>query len=171
MWIVLGNTFEIKEELKTAGARFDPRFFWHFDHKDNGYPCIRISIEDVAEKSFIDVWQFHEYIWEYIEDLLKKNAPKTESQYVGNVGEKFEGSVILTSIHTYETHFTYYGELNYIYKFEDSNGNTIIWKTSNRDLEEGKTYLLTGKIKEHSEYKGDKQTILTRCKIAEAPQK
>ena len=27
MWIVLGNTFKIKEELKTAGARFDPRFF------------------------------------------------------------------------------------------------------------------------------------------------
>lgn len=70
-------------------------------------------------------------------------------------------------VHTYETHFTYYGELNFIYKFKDQNDNTIIWKTSNKDLEEGKTYRIKGTIKEHSEYDGDKQTVLTRCKIVE----
>ena len=171
MWIVIGDTFKIKEELKAAGARFNPRFFWHFDHEDTGYPCIKISIEDVAEKNDLDLWVLNDYIWEYIEDLLRKNAPKTESQYIGAVGDKLETTVTLTKIHTYETHFTYYGELNYIYKFKDTNGNTLIWKTSHKDIEESKTYKISGKIKEHSEYNGDKQTILTRCKITEAPQK
>ena len=165
MWIVLGDTYSIKEELKAAGAKFDQRFFWHFDHEDNGYSCIKISIEDVAKKSFIDVWQFNDYIWEYIEKLLKENAPKTSSEYIGNVGDKFEGSVTLIKIHTYETNFTYHGEINYIYKFSDENNNTIVWKTGYKNLKEGKTYRIKGRIKEHSEYNGDKQTVLIRCKV------
>lgn len=100
-----------------------------------------------------------------MKNLLKKNAPKTESQHIGNVGDKYEGSATLASIHTYETHFTYYGKTNYIYKFTDENDNTIIWKTSNKYLEEGKIYQIKGRIKEHNEYNGDKQTVLTRCKV------
>lgn len=167
MWIVLGDTFKIKEELKEAGAKFNNMFLWHFDHEDNGYECIKISIEDVAEKNFVGIWQFNDYIcvYEYIKKLFKENAPKTSSEHVGNIGDKYEDTVTLVKIHTYETHFSYYGELNYIYKFVDKNGNTIIWKTSCKDLEEGKAYQIKGKIKEHSEYNGDKQTVLTRCKI------
>lgn len=55
MWIVLGDTYSIKEELKAAGAKFDGVFLWHFDHEDNRYPCVKISIEDVAEKNSIDL--------------------------------------------------------------------------------------------------------------------
>lgn len=167
MWIVLGDTFKIKEELKAAGARFSYKFLWHFDHEDNGYPCVKISIEDVAEKNIVDLWILDDYVWEYIEDLRKKNAPKTESEYIGEIGEKFDGDVVLSKIHTYTTHFTYYGETHYIYKFTDADGNTIVWKTSWHDVEEDKKYHLSGKIKEHEEYNGDKQTVLTRCKITE----
>lgn len=165
MWIVLGDTYSIKEELKAAGAKFDPQFFWHFDHKPEKFQTIKISIEDVAKKSLADVWQFNDCIWDYVKSLIKENDPKSTSEYVGNVGDKFEGLVTLVKIHTYETHFTYYGELNFIYKFKDSNNNTIVWKTGGRDLEEGKTYRIKGTIKEHSEYNDDKQTVLTRCRI------
>ena len=39
MWIALGDTFTIKEELKAAGAKFDYVFFWHFDHEPADIPC------------------------------------------------------------------------------------------------------------------------------------
>lgn len=165
-WIVLGNTFEIKEELKAAGAKFNNELLWHFDHEQSKYPTINVSIEEVCRKNFVDLWIFNN-VWDYVKDLLEANAPKTESQYIGNVGDKVDLKVTLTSIHTYETNYTYYGELHFIYKFSDENSNTIVWKTSNKNLEEGKTYQIKGKIKEHNEYKGDKQTILTRCKISE----
>lgn len=169
MWIVLGDTYSIKEDLKAAGAKFDRVFLWHFDHEPEEFSCVRISIEDVAEKTEVDTWLINEnwVVADYIKNLLRENAPKTASEYVGNVGDKFEGLVTLVKVHTYETHFTYYGELNFIYKFKDQNGNTLIWKTSNRSLEEGETYRIKGTIKEHSEYDGDKQTVLTRCKISQ----
>lgn len=168
MWIVLGDTYSIKEELKAAGAKFNNRFYWHFDHEDNGYSCVKISIADVAKKNNLDHWIINDYVWEYIEALIKKNAPKTTSEYIGNVGDKLELNVILTKIFTYETHFTYYGETNYIYKFKDESGNTLIWKTGCKDIEEGQTYRIKGTIKEHSEYEGDKQTVMTRCKLIES---
>ena len=84
------------------------------------------------------------------------------------VGDKLCVDVVLQKVFTYETHFTYRGETAYIYKFTDDAGNTITWKTS-KDLEipEGWTGQIRGTVKEHSEYRGDKQTVLTRCKIIE----
>jgi hypothetical protein len=168
MWIVLGDTYSIKEELKAVGAKFNDMFLWHFDYEPEEFSCVRISIEDVAEMTEVGTWLINNNweVMDYIKNLLKENAPKTKSQHVGNVGDKYEGSVTLVKVHTYETHFTYYGETNYIYKFKDANGNTIIWKTSCRNLEENKIYRIKGTIKEHSEYNGDKQTVLTRCRIA-----
>ena len=51
------------------------------------------------------------------------------------------------------------------------NGNTVVWKTTkNLDLEPDKEYVIKGTVKELSEYRGDKQTVLTRCKILFAKQ-
>ena len=168
-WVVMGNTFEIKDELKEAGAKYNQLFGWHFDHADNGFTCVEVSIEEIAEKDDRYVWELYEewFILKLIKEKKDANAPKTESQYVGNVGDKVEMKLIFKQDYTFETHFTYYGELNFIYKFADENGNTFTWKTGKMlELEEGKTYTVKGTIKEHSEYKGDKQTVLTRCKIA-----
>jgi exo-beta-1,3-glucanase (GH17 family) len=38
-----------------------------------------------------------------------------------------------------------------------------MWKTGTEKLELGQ-YKLTGTVKEHSEYKGELQTVMTRCK-------
>lgn len=49
-WVVLGNTFDIKDSLKAAGAKFDYLIGWHFDKSDNGFDCFEISIADVGAK-------------------------------------------------------------------------------------------------------------------------
>lgn len=167
-WVVLGNTYEIKEDLKADGARFNNLLGWHFDHADNGYDCFELSIDEVASISEAGeyIWEEYAFIIDYINEQRAKHAPKTDSEYVGEIGDKIEMKLTFKSEHHFETHYSYYGELNFIYKFADQDGNTLVWKTAKcLDLEEGREYIVKGKIKEHNEYKGDKQTVLTRCKI------
>lgn len=106
---------------------------------------------------------------------LRDNNNK-ESNYVGNVGDKL--SVKVTYLDTY-TYDTYFGS-SHIHLFMDENGNIFKWSTgtglrftvndsrSNDSqwygLDRGATVQLSGKIKEHSEYRNQKQTVLTRCK-------
>lgn len=170
MHIVLGDTYTIKDSLKMAGAKFHDAFGWHFTKQNEEFNSFEISISDVAEMDDLGVWQMLPFAEVYIiiQKMKDDHAPKSASEYIGNIGETITVSATLLSIHTYESHFTYYGETNYIYKFADENGNTIVWKTSScQSIEEGNKYKIKGKIKEHSEYKGDKQTVLTRCKVTE----
>lgn len=173
-WLVLGETYSIKDELKSAGARYDRLFGWHFDHEVAEYSCLRIDIKDYAQ-----VNEFGRYWFQDDLDVIDKinseketNTPKSQdsevkkSNYIGDVGETIEVSAEYVNCFSYETHFTYQGEIHHIHKFSDKDGNIIIWNTSScQDLEKGNTYTITGKVKEHSTYKGEMQTVLSRCRI------
>ena len=57
-----------------------------------------------------------------------------------------------------------------LYRFEDENGNAYVWRTSSplfleRGHDPEKVATITGTIKSLDEYKGEKQTTLTRCKL------
>lgn len=110
------------------------------------------------------------------EELKKQERAKGQEKqvYLGEVKERVEFEV------TYETYFsfeTHYGT-TYIHKFVDDSGNVIIWKTSkglyygvegyDDGFEKGFRCRIKGTVKEHQEYRGDKQTVLTRCKIVRA---
>ena len=51
--------------------------------------------------------------------------------------------------------------------FRDDAGNCFIWKSTSAffNIAEGSQVRLRGTVKEHSDYKGTKQTILQRCKV------
>ncbi len=106
------------------------------------------------------------HIEKEIEKEKRETAKKQEliSDYVGEIGQKIQTEL------TYINHFNYDTQwgLTSIYKFMDNNGNIFIWKTSNNfiKVEQGNIYKIKGRIKDHSEYNGVKQTILTRCKLA-----
>lgn len=170
-YIVLGDTFAIKDALKGYGARFSDSLGWHFAQETDNFSTFELDIRDIAEKNDLGVWQMLPYVecHQIIKEMKEALAPKSESEYIGIVGDKICATVTLVSIHTFVTHFSYYGETNHVFKFADDDGNTIVWKTSSwQDIKEGERYELKGKVKEHSEYKGDKQTVLTRCKITTA---
>lgn len=105
-----------------------------------------------------------------------QSETKAISNYVGNVGDKF--NLTLTYIRTvsYESQ---YG-VGYFHFFMDEQGNIFKWST-NSPMEYGvkqqdfdNTFLYTldagaivkvsGRIKSHDEYRGEKQTVITRCK-------
>ena len=171
-WVVAGKTFEIKNDLKEAGAKFDPSIGWHFDHNVDAYKCFEIRIEEIAEKTIRGDWEINPDIREIKKLCAEKSAklfPTEEaikSEYIGNIGDKIEVKVLFKRQYEFVSNYTYYGETNYINTFEDSDGNVLVWKTSSyQDIDTGKTYTIKGTIKDHKEYRSVKQTVLTRCKI------
>ena len=83
------------------------------------------------------------------------------SEWFGTIGKREE--FVLTLRHT-ATWDSDYGT-TFCYRFADASGNVAVWKaSSNLELENGLTYRILGTVKDHSDYKGTKQTMITRCK-------
>lgn len=84
------------------------------------------------------------------------------SDHVGTVGDKITVTVSVLSAGSF---FGRFGETT-IYKMKDETGNVFTWFSSSMStLFEGATYEITGTVKKHDEFRGVKQTILTRCKF------
>lgn len=177
-YIVLGDTFKVKEELKKLGCKYSDMLGWHSDTEIEGYPTEKISVYDAVYHEGVeyhimwknDLGELHyqmEYwfVKEYVENIRKayaeSNVPKTG--YIGAVGEKVSMSVTYTNQYYFDTQFG----TTYVYKFRDSEGHIIIWKTAKiLEIEKGDSITLTGTVKEQKEYRGEEQTVMTRCKIA-----
>ena len=103
---------------------------------------------------------------EYMTHILKAYRPQdmVESQYVGELGDKLVGvPVVLESKRKFDSA---YGESN-IFLF-NMNGNILVWITKlNVAAEIGSHMRLSGTIKEFKEFRGCKQTRVTRCKITD----
>lgn len=98
----------------------------------------------------------------YLSESIKKEIKKEiKSEHVGNVGDKITVEVILTKVSYFDS---FYGMMAF-YIFTDTDGNVFVWKTANDiKYEIGDKFTIKGTVKEHSEYRGVKQTILTRVK-------
>lgn len=172
IYVVTGNTYEIREELKAAGAKwFSALRSWGFTEDTDKYPTVQISFDECytvdMETGCVN--------WNYEtgnEDLIKSKMPKVEnsleSSFIGSIGDKLDQVVTFVRYFEYERD-SYSGwgkEIARIYKFVDEHGNILIWNTGSwKTLQEGKRYNLKGKVKEHNTYNGENQTILTRCTI------
>lgn len=97
-------------------------------------------------------------------------AQKTVSQYVGSAGDKVEMTVTYLGSPHWTSHMGWMTKTMYAHNFKDANGNKMVWMTEafpDALVEDGKMVLLKGTVKDHREYNGEKQTLLTRCKIKE----
>lgn len=91
----------------------------------------------------------------------RSNMP--DSTFIGRIGERKTYELTFEREHSFESDF---GVIT-IYFFYDENGNMFIWKTGvYLSMEKGDKIMLTGTLKDHNEFNGVKQNILTRCKVA-----
>lgn len=87
---------------------------------------------------------------------------KAVSNYIGNVGERISVKVTLSKVTAFDT---MYGTC-FCISMVDENSNRVIWMTSKAPKKnEGDIFTVVGTVKEHKEYKGCKQTSLSRCKF------
>ena len=100
-----------------------------------------------------------------LEKLKAEAAGRKASEHFGEVGKRQTFQLLVKDIKFWSNNF---GTTMAIF-FEDANGNRAIWKSSREvDVEIGSTYEIAGKVKNHSDYKGMKQTELSHCKISGA---
>ena len=84
------------------------------------------------------------------------------SKHIGAAGDKIQVVLTLRNSFSFMSSFGYCTK----YIFEDEDSNVFTWTTSaNKDFNTDETYKIKASIKGHGEYKGTKQTILTRCRL------
>lgn len=116
------------------------------------------------------------------ESIMAKRKEKqlklaqSASEFYGNVGEKFTARTPLIAQCTfvskeYECGFSvngrYISSVKQTYVLTDPNGNLFVLHTDAHKFAQGDKISLTGVIKSHevSKYSGEKQTVLSNCRI------
>ena len=115
----------------------------------------------------------------YLEEMKRRaereaarNAERSASEYVGQVGKRIDLDIADMKLVT-----SWEGQwgMTWLYKFTDTDGNVLVWfasKPLERVNENGAYEDVTevshirATVKEHNERDGVKQTIITRCKAA-----
>ena len=98
----------------------------------------------------------------------REDANRVSNEYVGQVGDRVDIELGSRARVLYEKgRYSFYGPEVCLVELIDKDGHTFIWSTSNYYLEEGTKIRAT--IKGYKEYKGVKQTIITRGTIIEEP--
>lgn len=96
--------------------------------------------------------------------------------YIGEIGKRITVTAVYKARFEYTDYkFSYYGTTHFTHIFEDVDGNTIVWKSTNMVeyingdvcdfIPKGSIVELTGTVKDHSTYKDKEQTVVTRCKF------
>lgn len=104
---------------------------------------------------------------------LQELATLPPSNHVGKVGERLTLTLKITRIFTHEGDFG----CTFIHGFRDEAGNDFVWfgsslltsEDGSKRHEAGSTVTVKGTVKGHNEYKGRKQTQLTRVALYTPP--
>lgn len=109
----------------------------------------------------------------YLKDKAKraKAAENKNNEYVGVVGQKVTimSPKSIRVLYTKSgSEFARYAADSYVYEIIDKDDHTFIWSSSNSDLESKKASIesIVATVKEHKEYKGTKQTVVTRGRVS-----
>lgn len=101
-------------------------------------------------------------------EIAASNTFGDSNEFLGKIGDKLTVKATLVKVFNYEVAGYGYRSsdiLMGIHIFRTSEGNTLVWKTQDKDLKKDIEYTVTGTIKAHETYKGTNQTVLTRCKL------
>ena len=169
-YLVLGNSYPIKEDLKENGFKYSPLLRWHGDNDDLDLPADCSYYELRYEDIFIwDEASQTTFMKEGVRNKLELifNPPvESNSQFVGEIGDRLRDIPMkVCNIGGFDSAYGY----KWVYTFEDIDGNVYSWfTTSQQAISIGMTCIVTGTIKAHVEYKSVFTTQLTRCIIKEA---
>lgn len=162
-YCALGNTYDIKDQLKSEGYKFSPELGWHIaepaDHKH-----VMIDIIDFVDTNdfgeFIGInWDVKSIVKEANEEYLRQMKAETDKGFVGNIGDR-----IVINVAEVKSLYTKSGPNSWIsgstvYRIVDSEGHIFIWSTGSWL---GDCKAIKATIKDHSTYKGESQTVITR---------
>ena len=103
---------------------------------------------------------------QFVKDAeIKQRNESRNNEWVGNVGDRLtikvaSARVLYTKDNSWSS---YYAGCSWVMEIVDIEGHTYKWSASTNNINEGDT--ITATVKAHSEYKGLKQTVITRGKV------
>lgn len=172
VYLISGNTFEIKDWIKERGGRYNPALNWYFTENSNqlpeGYEYIAVPFDDLYDwYPRVKRIELKNNAKEIAEAARIAAMPESKSEWVGEVKQRMRDlKVVLTGARAVSSA---YGE-SIMFTFEYGD-NLLVWFTSCPPDEDkaivGHEYLLTGTVKKHDAYRGVKQTYLNRCILKE----
>lgn len=160
-----------REDEETAK---DTIFYFLYNTSNNDYITkVRNILQDIVNNGKILETKMLPFVASAVQSFLKDKDYKKKkedaaeqnrkeamrSDYVGEIGDKITFEVAKM---TYKVIDGPYGE-SILYKFTDDLGNIFIWFTG-KDVPDN-VREISGTVKDHKEFQGVKQTILTRCKF------
>ncbi len=169
-YLVLGNSYPIKDELKDSGFKFSPLLRWHGPEANYVLPenCsyYELRYEDLFTWDEDSHTTFMKEGAREKIDLIFNPIVESNSQFVGEIGERLRDIPMrVRNIGGYNSAYGY----KWVYTFEDNDGNVYSWfTTSQQAVSVGMNCIVTGSIKAHVEYKSVFTTQLNRCIIKEA---
>lgn len=162
-YLIYGNTYPIKDELKSAGMKFSQELKWH------GPAAVDVPEDCYVEKvhwSDIYDWDVESCIMKmseagkkFLEDVFSSHDVGV---FIGEVGERLRDMPAVL-----EKKIECDGKFGWslMYRF-NSAGAQFVWFTQKElDLEEGDECVLTGTVKKHGTYGNVKTTYLNRCLV------
>lgn len=160
--IFKGNTFEDKEYFKLSSARYTRWWGWYFisteelpsDIPEDVEP-VRLDWELVGNED--GTLKPENVVIAAVESLVYE---PDESEYQGEIGDKIE---VIVTVEKAIPLDGYYGPST-MHIMRDYDGNCYVWTTAARSWDAGTEHHIAGTIKELKQYKGTKQTVLTRCR-------
>ena len=160
-----GDTYTNLEWFKQSNARYATHFGWYIvsteevpaDLPSDIIP-IRLEWETVAKDE--TTLKPYDEVKDIVEALLHDPSP---SVFVGAIGDRIEVELTVQKAIPIQSAWG----VNTLHVMVDEYENVYTWTTAARQLVEGNTYLVRGRVKGHDTYKGTKQTVLTRCMIGE----
>lgn len=90
--------------------------------------------------------------------IERERERKKASSHIGAVGKRESFDVRVVAIRTFDSQW---GARSMV-QFEDMAGNVLVWWTGETKLSEGWSGRIKGTVKEHTEYRGAPQTVLSR---------
>ena len=167
IYLVIGNTYEIKDELKERGGRYNPALNWYFTDKVEGYTLAEVPFDDVYEwRPMVKSFELKENAKDIAAAARISAMPESKSEWIGTLKERMRDlAVVLTGARECSS---YYGD-SVLYTFEQGE-NHLAWFTTSVPKVEmvvGHSYLLTGTVKKFDERDGIKVTQLNRCILKE----
>lgn len=168
----------LPKEFKVAANDDDKKlaeetieYFSNIDPGDNDYlvNCNKVAILGyVPEKmSGVACSMIAVYKREKMKNIERESRP--ESNWIGKEKERIRDLDVKCIFEMAIENNYSYDSSSRLYIFVDNNGNKIktFYSGCKWHANQGLNYKLTGTVKKHDEYKGEKVTQLTRCQVTE----
>ena len=111
---------------------------------------------------FVPTFYINKVKWEARKERAEQAKKELNDEYAGSVGDKITTEATIECVTGFEGNYGYM----YVYNFKDVHGHLLVWFTSSDlEVDTGDKICISGTIKKLNEYKGIKQTVLTRCKV------